>query len=234
MALSTDNEGKRMTRKWAEDRATALVHPNRFTTEELAWLDLGGTYTETFYPSVASPGGWSNPLNALTRDGNLAHVHSTIGIADIGGWFFGWGIHQRNATIDKVEIGARWYVSDALNVNHLDTGVSWDNNVSWSPDYPDTSEPTALADFWTDVTSATTWNWQKLSDPNLLVWVSATASAGVRIFHLDCVMVRITYTLTTSESNDQNPDMFLVDTQPEDSRTETRKYDIRKRPEVGD
>ena len=36
------------------------------------------------------------------------------------------------------------------------------------------------------------------------------------------------------ESNDQNPDMFLIDTQPEDSRTETKDYDIRKRPEVGD
>jgi hypothetical protein len=40
MALSTDNEGKRMTRKWSEDRATALVHPNRFTAEELAWLEV--------------------------------------------------------------------------------------------------------------------------------------------------------------------------------------------------
>ena len=39
---------------------------------------------------------------------------------------------------------------------------------------------------------------------------------------------------TVTEANDQNPDMFLIDTQPEDSRTEVKDYDIRKRPEVGD
>ena len=82
MALSTDNEGKRMTRKWSDDRAMALIHPDRFTDEELTWLDI---------------------------------------------------------------------------------------------------------------------------DPT-----------------------------TATESNDQNPDMFLIDTQPEDSRTEVRDFDIRKRPEVGD
>ena len=42
MALSTDNEGKRMTKKWSEDRATALIHPDRFTAEELEWLELTG------------------------------------------------------------------------------------------------------------------------------------------------------------------------------------------------
>lgn len=38
-----------------------------------------------------------------------------------------------------------------------------------------------------------------------------------------------------TDSNDQNPEMFLIDKQPEDSRTtDLEQYDIRKRPEVGD
>jgi hypothetical protein len=42
MALSTDNAGKRMTHKWAEDRAKALVHPDQFSAVELEWLELTG------------------------------------------------------------------------------------------------------------------------------------------------------------------------------------------------
>ena len=34
--------------------------------------------------------------------------------------------------------------------------------------------------------------------------------------------------------NDQNPDLYLIDTIPDDSRTESKHFDIRKRPEVGD
>ena len=40
MALSTDNDGKRMTRKWGDDRAKALIHPSEFSAEELEWLEI--------------------------------------------------------------------------------------------------------------------------------------------------------------------------------------------------
>ncbi len=42
MPLSTDNAGKRMTRKWNEDRTRALVHPDEFTDVELEWLEVVG------------------------------------------------------------------------------------------------------------------------------------------------------------------------------------------------
>ena len=42
MALSTANDGKRMTRKWATERAHALIHPSDFTAEELEWLEVTG------------------------------------------------------------------------------------------------------------------------------------------------------------------------------------------------
>ncbi len=47
MALSTDNEGKRMTRKWAEERAQALIHPDQFTAEELEWLEIPSDWPES-------------------------------------------------------------------------------------------------------------------------------------------------------------------------------------------
>ena len=56
MALSTDNDGKRMTRKWGDDRAKALIHPDQFTTEELEWLEI---------PTGHSEGNDQNPDNFL-------------------------------------------------------------------------------------------------------------------------------------------------------------------------
>jgi len=47
MALSTDNDGKRMTRKWGDDRARALIHPDSFTAVELEWLEIPTGWPET-------------------------------------------------------------------------------------------------------------------------------------------------------------------------------------------
>ena len=53
MPLSTDNDGKYMTRKWNEDRAKALVYPSHFTAVELAWLEVTATTdTGAFNPDL--------------------------------------------------------------------------------------------------------------------------------------------------------------------------------------
>lgn len=40
MVLSSQNCGKYLMRRWHEQRAEAIVHPERFTQEELEWLEV--------------------------------------------------------------------------------------------------------------------------------------------------------------------------------------------------
>lgn len=39
--LTTAGTGKYLTRKWQRDRSRALIDRSAFTTDELAWLEIG-------------------------------------------------------------------------------------------------------------------------------------------------------------------------------------------------
>lgn len=149
-----------------------------------------------FNAGSVGAGYWTNPENAYSDNGIYAtmvglhangyggNIWKTFGITNPGG----------SATILKVEINAQWKLSTVVYNDHIDTAVSWDNGANWSPDYPDARDLSEDTDFWTDVTSVIAWTWDKLSDANLCVRVTAThGKDGAITFYLDVVQVRVTY-----------------------------------------
>jgi hypothetical protein len=56
LVLSTQNNGKYLSRSWAADRADAVEHPGAYTATELAWLEVpAGLVPSEYFLSETTP-----------------------------------------------------------------------------------------------------------------------------------------------------------------------------------
>ena len=158
-----------------------------------------GYYTTTAPPQVAvfSPSAnsfsgtsWSNPTYAYSDNTQYA----TSSTNNANNTYYNYGITGLSGTIQKVEVDALSFVANSSSANKLRIAVSWDGGTTWSSNtdlsVTNTSTPT---DKWLDVTSATSWDWDKLSDANLRVKVTYVLSGTARVISLDWIPVRVTY-----------------------------------------
>jgi hypothetical protein len=87
----------------------------------------------------------------------------------------------------------RTYSTDTEYNDQIRVKVSWDGGTTWSA-LQTTSVTSSETTYWDNVTSATTWTPEKLSDSNFKVYVDAYTQGTAEEVRLDWLPIEVTYT----------------------------------------
>jgi hypothetical protein len=172
---------------------TGALKPNT-TSNTSAALKVGGTLygiTDTGADPTTS---WAERSYAFT---NNPATGAAWTVADVNGTganplqAFGINSSDSNPNISISQCYA--VVNYSATDEQIRVDVSWDGGTNWSSQQT-TNLTGAEATYWYDVTSATTWTPDKLSDANLRVRVDAYTQGTASEVRLDWIPVEVDYT----------------------------------------
>ena len=174
-----------------------------------AAIKVGGTLYSTTDPGV-------NPATSFTTYSYAFTTNPKTGsawtVADINGTGSNplqeIGVYTNN-TYPNVSVSGLYAIVNYTGYNQIRVDVSWDGGTNWSSKQTTTltgSETT----YGDNVTSATTWTPDKLSDTNLRVRVDAYTLGAPSEVRLDWIPVEVDYTVLPNITNTPSTKDFGV------------------------
>jgi hypothetical protein len=159
------------------------------TSNTRAALKVNGTLYGTTDAGADPTASWADRNYVFTTNPATGAAWT---VADVNG-IQAFGINSTDSS-PNIQISQCYAVVNYTAADEqIRVDVSWDGGISWSP--PQTTTLTgAEATYWYDVTSATVWTPDKLSDANLRVRVDAYTQGVASEVRLDWIPVAVDYT----------------------------------------
>jgi len=150
-------------------------------------------------PSTTPSGNWKNPYDAYSLDNSPAYTSSDGSTQQYGN--YGFNIPS-NAIVTRVEVGYKAW-TDTQGDDQISLTCSWNGGTNWAAwqNSGKLNNSVAFANVtWINFTSATSWDYSKLSNANFRVMVKGI-KIGNRMdnVYLDWIPVRVEYYFPESD-----------------------------------
>ncbi len=198
LSNSTESTGRQLLGKFVYLLTGITSIPaNTWRFYYRAWHSTVPAENSTNSPSSTPAGTWTNPTYGYSSDDLYATTSTDDAKQQYGNYSFNV---PSGATINKVEVGFEAYTDENEEIGIT---CSWDNGTTWATEYKSglpKSDPNTVT--WVDFTTATNWTVDKLSDANFRTQAKGIAKGKMSTVYLDCIPVRVTYTVPPSAHMD--------------------------------